>query len=40
MGPLRIDSVPRNVQERFTHCKETRAFTPNSIQTMVQHPKK
>jgi len=36
--PLPFDSVPEDIQERFTHYKNTRGFTPNSIQTMVRRP--
>jgi uncharacterized peroxidase-related enzyme len=36
--PLPFDSVPEDIQERFTHYKKTRGFTPNSIQTMVRRP--
>ena len=38
MEPLPFDSVPEDIQERFTHYKKTRGFTPNSIQTMVRRP--
>ena len=38
MNPLPFDSVPADIQERFTHYKETRGFTPNSIQTMARRP--
>ena len=38
MEPLSFDSVPEDIQERFTHYKKTRGFTPNSIQTMVRRP--
>jgi len=38
MQPLPFDSVPADIQERFTHYKETRGFTPNSIQTMARRP--
>jgi uncharacterized peroxidase-related enzyme len=38
MDPLPFDSVPEDIQERFTHYKETRGFTPNSIQTMARRP--
>jgi len=38
MEPLPLDSVPEDIQERFTHYKKTRGFTPNSIQTMVRRP--
>lgn len=38
MQPLPFDSVPEDIQERFTHYKKTRGFTPNSIQTMVRRP--
>ena len=38
MGPLPFNSVPKDIQERFSHYKETRGFTPNSIQTMARRP--
>ena len=38
MDPLPFDAVPEDIQERFTHYKETRGFTPNSIQTMARRP--
>ncbi len=38
MAPLPFDSVPEDIQERFTHYRETRGFTPNSIQTMARRP--
>jgi len=38
MEPLSFDSVPEDIQERFTHYNKTRGFTPNSIQTMVRRP--
>lgn len=38
MDPLPFDSVPEDIQERFIHYKNTRGFTPNSIQTMVRRP--
>ncbi len=38
MDPLPFDSVPEDIQERFLHYKETRGFTPNSIQTMARRP--
>lgn len=38
MNPLPFDAVPEDIQERFTHYKETRGFTPNSIQTMARRP--
>ncbi len=38
MQPLPIDSVPEDIQERFRHYKNTRGFTPNSIQTMARRP--
>ena len=38
MQPLPFDEVPEDIQERFTHYKNTRGFTPNSIQTMVRRP--
>ena len=38
MKPLPFDAVPEDIQERFTHYRETRGFTPNSIQTMARRP--
>jgi uncharacterized peroxidase-related enzyme len=38
MDPLPFDSVPEDIQERFTHYQKTRGFTPNSIQTMARRP--
>lgn len=38
MKPLAFDSVAEDIQERFTHYKDTRGFTPNSIQTMARRP--
>lgn len=38
MKPLAFDSVPEDIQERFLHYKDTRGFTPNSIQTMARRP--
>ncbi len=38
MQPLPFDDLPEDIQERFEHYKETRGFTPNSIQTMVRRP--
>jgi uncharacterized peroxidase-related enzyme len=38
MEPLPFDAVPEDIQERFTHYKETRGFTPNSIRTMARRP--
>ena len=38
MDPLPFDTVPEDIQERFIHYRETRGFTPNSIQTMVRRP--
>ena len=38
MQPLPFDSVPEDIQARFSHYKETRGFTPNSIQTMARRP--
>ena len=38
MEPLPSDFVPEDIQERFNHYKQTRGFTPNSIQTMVRRP--
>lgn len=38
MQPLSFDEVPGDIQERFIHYKNTRGFTPNSIQTMARRP--
>jgi uncharacterized peroxidase-related enzyme len=38
MDPLPFDSVAEDIQERFVHYRETRGFTPNSIQTMARRP--
>ena len=38
MKPLPLDAVPEDIQERFLHYKNTRGFTPNSIQTMARRP--
>ena len=38
MQPLPYESVAEDIQERFTHYKNTRGFTPNSIQTMARRP--
>ena len=38
MQPLPFDTVAPDIQERFTHYKNTRGFTPNSIQTMARRP--
>ena len=38
MMPLPFDTVPEDIQERFAYYKETRGFTPNSIQTMARRP--
>ncbi|MCP4982990.1 MAG: carboxymuconolactone decarboxylase family protein [Gammaproteobacteria bacterium] len=38
MDPLSFESVPEDIQERFFHYKNTRGFTPNSIQTMARRP--
>tara|TARA_B100001750_G_scaffold246086_1_gene267396 strand:+ start:119 stop:715 length:597 start_codon:yes stop_codon:yes gene_type:complete len=38
MNPLPLDDLPADIQERFSFYKETRGFTPNSIQTMVRRP--
>ena len=38
MDPLPFDSVPEDIQEQFTNYKESRGFTPNSIQTMARRP--
>ena len=38
MQPLPFDDVPADIQERFVHYRNTRGFTPNSIQTMARRP--
>lgn len=38
MKPLPFESIPEDIQARFNHYKETRGFTPNSIQTMARRP--
>jgi len=38
MEPLPFESVAEDIQERFIHYKNTRGFTPNSIQTMARRP--
>ena len=38
MTPLPFDAVAEDIQERFTHYRNTRGFTPNSIQTMARRP--
>ena len=38
MQPLPYEAVAEDIQERFTHYKNTRGFTPNSIQTMARRP--
>lgn len=38
VDPLPLDEVPEDIRERFEHYKNTRGFTPNSIQTMVRRP--
>lgn len=38
MDPLPFDTVAEDIQERFRHYKDTRGFTPNSIQTMARRP--
>lgn len=38
MKPLAFDDVAEDIQERFVHYKNTRGFTPNSIQTMARRP--
>ena len=38
MDPLPLNSVPEDIRERFVHYKNTRGFTPNSIQTMARRP--
>lgn len=38
MQPLPFDTVAADIQERFEHYKNTRGFTPNSIQTMARRP--
>lgn len=36
--PVPFEDVPEDIQERFIHYRNTRGFTPNSIQTMVRRP--
>lgn len=38
MKPLPFETLPQDIQERFVHYKNTRGFTPNSIQTMARRP--
>ena len=38
MDPLEFDTVPGDIQARFEHYRNTRGFTPNSIQTMARRP--
>ncbi len=38
MKPLDFETVAEDIQEKFVHYKETRGFTPNSIQTMARRP--
>ncbi len=38
MHPLPFDAVADDIQERFTHYRNTRGFTPNSIMTMARRP--
>ena len=38
MQPMPFDDVPDDIRERFVHYRNTRGFTPNSIQTMVRRP--
>jgi len=38
MDPLPFDAVAEDIQERFIHYRNTRGFTPNSIQTMARRP--
>ena len=38
MDPLPFDAVPDDIRERFEHYRNTRGFTPNSIQTMARRP--
>lgn len=38
MEPLPFDAVAEDIQERFIHYRNTRGFTPNSIQTMARRP--
>lgn len=38
MTPLDFETVPEDIQERFIHYRNTRGFTPNSIQTMARRP--
>lgn len=38
MQPLAFDDVEDDIKERFTHYRNTRGFTPNSIMTMARRP--
>jgi uncharacterized peroxidase-related enzyme len=38
MQPLSFDEVDEDLQTRFTHYRNTRGFTPNSIMTMARRP--
>ncbi len=38
MNPLPPESLPDDIQKQFEHYRETRGFTPNSIQTMARRP--
>lgn len=38
MQPLAFGDVDDDLQERFTHYRNTRGFTPNSIMTMARRP--
>ena len=38
MQPLDASTLPDDIQERFEHYRNTRGFTPNSIQTMARRP--
>ncbi len=38
MRPLASEDVPADIRERFEHYRQTRGFTPNSIQTMARRP--
>ena len=38
MDPSPFESVPEDIEDRFTHYEETRGFSPNSIQTMARRP--
>ncbi len=38
MEPLPLENLPDDILDRFQHYKDTRGFTPNSIQTMARRP--